>query len=157
MSYYMHRIQKSAETTQKGIEAHDTLDSAILSFWGRMKTAYGKSDNYFVSCMITDEYGNPVPDYSMTWLRDGYEGENEYFLHHIRKDGATLDKNIDELESVDLATGNLAEQMEYGYNNSKFPNVSFVHCIITDLLSGGMILLDRSWRKPEEPTPEEAE
>lgn len=155
MKYYMHRIQKSNNETQKGIEVHDTLDSAKLSFWGRMKTAYDKTDNYFVSCMITDEYGNPVPDYSMTWLRDGYEGENAYFLHHIRNDGDSVDKNIDELESLYLATGNLAEMMEYGYNNSKFPNVSFVHCLITDLLSGGMVLLDREWHKEVEPAPAE--
>ena len=154
MSYFLHRIQKTGSNTQKGIETHDDLNDAIRSFWGRMKSAYGKSDYTFVSCKITDDYGNTIGPYNMTWLQDP-EQENVYFLHHIRKDGENYDKGIDELSSLDAAYGNLAELMEYGYDNPKFPNVTSVHCEITDLLSGGMVLLESVWNKPaEEPAPE---
>lgn len=155
MKYFMHRIQKNAEGITKGVEVHDTLDSAVLSFWSRMKTGYGKTDNTFVACKITDEGGSFVFPHDLTWLQDGSEEQNVFFLHHIRKDGETYDKQIDVFDSLDAAYGGLAEQMEYGYGNTKFPNVTFVHCFITDLLSGGMILLERSWSKPEEPSSEE--
>ena len=155
MKYFMHRIQKNAEGITKGVEVHDTLDSAVLSFWGRMKTGYGKTDNTFVACKITDEDGSFFPLHDLTWLQDGSEEQNVFFLHHIRKDGETYDKQIDVFDSLDAAYGSLAEQMEYGYGNTKFPNISFVHCFITDLLSGGLILLERSWIKPKEPSSEE--
>ena len=155
MKYFLHRIQKTAESFSKGIEVHDTLDSAVLAFWGRMKTGYGKSNNVFVSCKITDENGHVVEPYDMTWLKADEELENVFFLHHIRQDGETIDKGIDVLDTLDEAYGNLAEMMEYGYGNPKFPNVSFVHCVITDVLSGGLVLLDREWNKPAEETPEE--
>lgn len=152
--YFLHRVQKQDGTFSKGIEIHDTLDSARLSFWGRMKTAYGKEPSItFVSCAITDTGGNVIAPYDMTWAAEG-ETENKFFLHHIRLDGETFSKDIDVLDSVDTAKGNFAAQMEYGYNNSGFPNVSFVSCHITDLLSGGMVLMQETWLKPEE-TPEE--
>ena len=162
MKYFMHRIQKAGDNFTTGIETHDTLDSAILSFWGRMKTGYGKSENTFVSCKITDEFGGTIEPYNMTWLQEGSEQINKFFLHHIRKDGETYNKAIDTLDSLETAYGNLAALMEYGYNNTKFPNVTFVHCDVTDLLSGGMVLIDRKWVKevpmPEsEPEPEEEE
>ena len=155
MKYFMHRIQKNAEGFAKGVEVHDTLDSAVLSFWGRMKTGYGKTNNTFVACKITDEDGSFFPLHDLTWLQNGSEEQNVFFLHHIRKDGETYDKQIDVFDSLDAAYGGLAEQMEYGYGNSKFPGVTFVHCFITDLLSGGLILLERSWIKPKEPSSEE--
>ena len=153
MSYYLHRIQISKDSVQKGIEVHDTLDAALLSYWGRVKTGYGKSEYYFVSCKITDDNGNVVKE--MAWLDNGELPENKFFLHHIRKDGDDTDKAIDVLDSVDTAKGNFAEQMEYGYNNSKHPDVSYVSCMITDLLSGGLVLMKETWAKPSlEPTPE---
>ena len=154
--YYLHRIQRTGNNYEKGIEVHDTLDSALLAYWGRMKTGYGKSDNDFVSCKITDDSGNIVK--GETWLQEGEQGENRYFLHHIRKTGETYDKNIDILDSIDAAKGDFAMQMEYGYNNPKQQNVSFVSCYITDLLSGGMVLMQETWAKPQpEPEPEPAE
>ncbi len=134
----------------KGIEVHDSLDSAILSFWGRMKLGYNKTENDFVSCKITDESGTIVKPYDMTWLTDGETGENKFFLHHIRKEGDSFSKDIDVLDSIDAAKGNFAAMMEYGYNNPAHTNVSFVACYITDLLSGGMILMDAAWVKPEQ-------
>ena len=158
MSYFMHRIQKTGDDIQKGIEVHSSLDSAVLSFWGRVKLAYGKSDNDFVSCKITDESGNVVAPYDMTWLKEGEEVANMFFLHHIRKEGDNYDKNIDVLESLDSAKGDFAALMEYGYNNPRHSDVSFVSCYITDLLSGGMVLESGVWVKTvsqPEPEPEE--
>lgn len=146
MSYYLHRIQRAGTSYQKGIEVHETLDAALLSFWGRMKTGYGKSDNDFVSCKITDDNGNVVK--AMTWLQTG-EHENQYFLHHIRKEGDSYDKAIDIFDSIEAATGDFAVQMEYGYGNPQHANVSFVSCYITDLLSGGMVLMQETWAKPQ--------
>ena len=154
MSYFMSRIQRENGNFTTGFEVHDTLEAAQLSFWGRMKLAYGKTDADFVSCKIIDENGEIVKPYDMTWKAPGDE-ENRFFLHHIRKNGEIFDdKAIDNLGSLDLATGNLAALMEYGYNNQKFPNVSLVYCLITDLLSGGMVLESREWHKVEEPTHE---
>lgn len=152
MIYYMHRIQRAKGTYTKGIEVHNTLDAALLSFWGRMKLAYGKSDNDFVSCKITDGNGNIVKE--ATWKQKTQE-DNKFFLHHIRMDGDTVDKAIDILDSIDTAKGDLAAQMEYGYGNTRYPNVKFVCCYITDLLSGGTVLQHEAWSKPQaEPEPE---
>lgn len=155
MKYFLHRIQRANGDFTKGIEVHETLDAAVLSFWGRMKLAYGKSENDFVSCKITDETGAIVAPYDMTWLQEGEPQENKFFLHHIRKDGNSYDKDIDVLNS-EIAYGDFAAQMEYGYGNTRYPNVSFVSCYITDLLSGGMVLQHAAWVKPE-PEPEPAE
>ena len=158
MSYYLHRIQREGANFQKGVEVHETLDSALLAYWGRMKLGYGKTDNDFVSCKITDDSGNVVKE--QTWLKSGEQGANKFFLHHIRKDGNSYDKNIDILDSIDAAKGDFAAQMEYGYGNPQHANVSFVSCYITDLLSGGMVLMDETWVKPQpepEPEPEPAE
>lgn len=154
MSYFMSRIQRENGNFTTGFEVHDTLEAAQLSFWGRMKLAYGKSDADFVSCKIINENGEIVKPYDMTWKAPGDE-ENRFFLHHIRKNGEAFDdKAIDNLDSLDIATGNLAALMEYGYNNPKFQNVSLVYCMITDLLSGGMVLMDHKWIKTVEPAPE---
>lgn len=151
----MHRIQRENGTYTKGIEVHETLDAALLSFWGRMKLAYGKSGNDFVSCKITDANGNIVK--KATWKQNTQE-DNKFFLRHIRVDGDTVDKGIDILDSIDTAKGDLAVQMEYGYGNTRYPNVKFVCCYITDLLSGGMVLQHEAWSKPqEEPETEPAE
>ena len=149
MKYFLHRIQKANGTFSKGIEIHDTLDSARVSFWGRMKLGYGKSENTFVSCKIIDENGSVVKPYDMAWLKPGEETENKFFLHHVRKDGETTSKDIDVLDSLDTAYGDFAAQMEYGYNNTQHPNVTLVSCQITDMMSGGMVLLEETWNKPE--------
>ena len=157
MKYFLHRIQKENGTYSKGIEVHTSLDDAIRSFWGRMKTAYNNPQNpsmTFVSCFISDETGGINPDYQGTWLKKGSEEANEFFLHSIRVDGETVTKEIDVCSTEDDAKRALAVAMEYGYSNPKFPNVSFVSCEITDLLSGGMIIEKDRWNKPES-APEE--
>ena len=157
MSYYLHRIQKENGEYTKGIEVHMSLDDAIRSFWGRIKTGYNNPDfpnMTFVACKITDENGNVVEDYNKTWLKE--PEENVFFLHSIQVDGETVNKGIDVHATQDAAMVAFAKAMEYGYNNSKFPNVSFVSCEITDLLSGGLVLASKTWVKPE-PEQEETE
>ena len=157
MKYFLHRIQRSNGAFTKGIEVHETLDSAILSFWGRMKLGYNKTEVDFVSCKIIDETGRIVDPYDKTWIKD-VQQENKYFLHHVRLDGNTFTKDVDVLDSLDTAYGDFAAQMEYGYSNPRYQNVSLVYCYITDLLSGGMVVQHAAWAKPEpvpEPEPEE--
>lgn len=152
MAYFMHRIQYENNRYQKGIEVHDTLDSAILSFWGRMKTGYNNPDHStltFIHCKITDESGNAVRPYDMSWQKEVME-EPQYFLHHIRKDGENYTKDIDICESFDTARSAYAAAMEYGYNNPKFPNVSFVSCEITDNFGSVVDPFSDTWVKPEE-------
>lgn len=154
--YFMHRIQEENSTYTKGIEIHDTLDTAILSFWGRMKLAYGGSPSItFMSCKITDSNGAVINPYNLTWNANS-EYENVFFMHHIRLDGETFTKDIDICSTFDAARSAYATQMEYGYNNSRHPNVSFVSCEITDRTGSGMIPFNETWVKPEpEPEPEE--
>lgn len=153
--YFLHRIQKENGTFNKGVEVHNTLDSAKLAFWGRMKLAYGKNPAItFMSCKITDSNGNTLRDYDKVWKSDS-EIENKFFLHHIRLDGEAFDKNIDVLDSFNTACGDFAAQMEYGYGNAQHPKVAFVSCQITDVLSGNMKLMGETWIKPEETPAEE--
>ncbi len=164
--YFMHRIQKENGQFSKGIEVHDTLDAAVLALWGRMKLAYGKSPAItFVHCKITDASGRAVSIpggamgevYDMVWKAET-ETENVFFLHRIRLNGETFDKGIDAVAEFNTACGDFAALMEYGYNNEKFPNVSFVHNEITDLMSGGLVLKNGTWAQPEpQPEPEPAE
>ena len=152
--YFMHRIQQENGTYTKGIEIHDTLESAILSFWGRMKLAYGASTVTFMSCKITDGNGSVIVPYDLTWNADANH-ENAFFLHHIRLDGETFTKDIDLCDSYDAAKASYAAQMEYGYNNPRHANVSFVSCEIVN--KDGVVLLpfNGTWVKPEpEPEPE---
>lgn len=148
--YFMHRIQEANGAYSKGIEIHDTLDSAVLSFWGRMKLAYGTSDVTFMSCKITDSNGSVIRPYDITWKADPDEA-NAYFFHHIMLDGQAFSKDIDLCESFDAARSAYAAQMEYGYNNSKHSNVSFVSCEITNKRGEVMEPFNGTWVKPEEP------
>lgn len=149
--YFVHRIQEENEAYTKGIEVHDTLDSAIRSFWGRVKTGYGNPENpgmKFVSCKVTDSSGAVVGDYDLTWRKAGEDG-NVFFCHHIKVDGATVDKGIDVCEDFDVARLAYAKYMEYGYNNTKFPDISYVSCKITDRSGSVLDPFDETWIKPE--------
>lgn len=155
--YFLHRIQKENGSFQKGIEVHESLNDAIRSFWGRMKTAFNNPQNpnmTFVSCKITDNSGAVIGRYNKTWLKE--PDDNVFFLHHIRIDGETVTKNIDIHETQDSAMVAYAAELEYGYDNPRFQNVSLVSCEITDLSSGGLVLENETWVKPEPETePEE--
>ena len=146
--YFMHRIQEENGSYVKGIEVHDSLESAILSFWGRMKLAYGASAVTFMSCKITDSNGSTVDPYDLTWNADANHA-NAFFLHHIRLDGENYTKDIDICASYDAAKAAYAAQMEYGYNNPRHANVSFVSCEIVNKDGVIMLPFNETWVKPE--------
>lgn len=151
--YFMHRIQEEGGNYTKGIEIKDTLDEAILSFWGRMKLAYDNPSfpnmNY-VSCKITDVNGNVVAPYDLTWSRNAETYPNTFFMHHIRLDGQNFTKDIDIVDNFDAARVAFAKEMEYGYNNPTHPDVSFVSCEIVDRFGVVMTPFSETWIKPEE-------
>lgn len=159
--YFMHRIKKENGSFVKGIEVHDTRDSAILSFWSYQVYAYGNPDYpnvTFVSCMITDNYGNVLQPYDITWRSPDADMSEIYFMHHIRKDGDSFNKDIDICDTIDSARLAYSKALAYGYNNSKFPNVQLVSCMIT--AGWGEISAAETWVRPEpaaEPEPEEPE
>jgi hypothetical protein len=153
--FFMHRIKQENGSFVKGIEVHDTRDSAILSFWSYQVYAYGNPEYpnvTFVSCMITDIYGNVLSGngnsaYAMSWRKPETEMDNVFFMHHIRKEGDTFSKDIDICTSFDAAKLAYSKAMAYGYNNSKFPNVQLVSCMITDTWGGTN--MKETWIKPE--------
>ena len=150
-NFFLHRIQKENNEFSKGIEVHDTLDSAVRAFWGRMKLGFNNPsypNMTFVSCKITDGSGNTVAPYDMTWKKAQEEG-NTFFMHHIMLDGETYSKNIDVFDDYDAACCSFAATMEYGYGNPAHPHVTFVSCEITDI--NGMTLdpFNETWNAPE--------
>lgn len=156
--YFMHRIQEENGVYSKGIEIHDTKEEAILSFWGRMKLAYGGNPTVtFMHCKITDINGNRVEDYDLPWNAET-EHENKFFLHHIRYDGDTPSKDIDVFDTFDAARAAFGAAMEYGYNNTKHPNVKYVSCEITDRSGSVMDPFKKTWNPTEEePAEQQAE
>lgn len=160
--YFMHRIKKDNGAYTTGIEVHDTLDSAVNSYHAQMKMAYDNpsfENLTFMSCKVTGVDDAVVPGYDETWAKDGEE-ITDFFMHYIRHDGDTYTKGIDVCPDIETARRTFHAQMEYGNNNSKFPNVSFVASMITGRF--GDIEKAESWTKPEpepepEPTPEEPE
>ena len=60
--YFMHRIKRTAGVFDKGIEVHDTLESAKQAYHAYLGAyAYGhNSGTDYVSCMITDMWGSHV-------------------------------------------------------------------------------------------------
>ena len=144
--FFLHRIRKDGDTYNKGIEVHDSLDAAIQSFHSQMKLAYNNPSNpntTFVSCMVTDGEDKVVDNYSETWAR---EPVSEFFLHYIRRDGETYTKGIDVYDNYGDACRNFHMQMEYGYGNAKFPNISMVAAKITG--SSGWAHKSEHWTKP---------
>ena len=65
--FFMHRIKRTGETIDKGIEVHNSYDSAKQAYHAYFGAyAYGHDrDTDFVSCMITDMYG--IVLMSETW------------------------------------------------------------------------------------------
>lgn len=59
--FFMHRIKRSGETWDKGIEIHDTYEEAKGSYYAYLGAyAYGRAQDVnvnFVSCEITDMTG----------------------------------------------------------------------------------------------------
>ena len=148
--FFLHRIQRNNGVFDKGIEVHDTLDAAILSYHGRMKLA-GTSGIDFLSCMVTDGSGSVRRPFADTWKQGAEEG-NIFFMHYARNTGGTYTKGIDICNSYDDAKSAFHAQMEYGYENTKHQDVTFVSCQITDVT--GAILMTETWNLPDpEPVP----
>ena len=148
--YFLHRIQRDGGVFSKGIEIHDTLDAAILSYWGRVKLAYGASQG--IDCLfvkITDKAGNVVDNYDFAWKAAGVSLAGMFFMHHIRYDGDTPNKDIDICNDFGAACVAFAAAMEYGYGNPKHSNVKYVSCEITD--DGGVVMnpYKKYWEEPE--------
>ena len=145
--FFLHRIRKDNGTYSKGIEVHDSLDAAIQSFRAQMKMAYNNPsypNTTFVSCMVTNEEDKIVADYNETWdITNNYV----FFVHYIRHDGDTYTKGIDVYDDYGTACRNFHTQMEYGYGNSKFPNVSFVSAKVTGV--SGLAHKSECWNKGE--------
>ena len=146
--FFLHRIRKDGDNYTTGIEVHDTLDAAIKSFHSQMKMAYNNPsypNMKYVSCMVTNEQDEVLPNFNETW---NGENTNVFFVHYIRHDGENYTKGIDVCEDYGAACRNLHTQMEYGYGNSKFPNVTFVASKITS--DRGFAHKAESWTKSEE-------
>jgi len=58
--FFMHQIKRTNGTIDKGIVVKDTLEGAKQSYHAYLGAyAYGQhAATDFVSCMITDQYGN---------------------------------------------------------------------------------------------------
>jgi len=131
-----------------GIEVHNTLDSAIQSFHSQMKMAYNNPsypNMVFVSCAVTDEHDQIVPGYNESWSK---EKIHDFFVHYIRHDGDNYTKGIEVQSDYSAACRSYHTHMEYGYGNSKFPNVTFVSSKIMN--SSGLAHKADSWTKSEE-------
>ena len=145
--FFLHRIRKDGDTYSAGIEVHDTLDSAIQSFHSQMKMAYNNPsypNMKYVSCMVTDEQDNVVPGFNETW---GTKNVQDFFVHYIRHDGDTYAKGIDVKNNYNDAYRSYHTYLEYGYGNSKFPNITFVASKITG--NSGYAHKSESWTKEE--------
>ena len=130
--FFLHRIRKDGDTYTAGIEVHDTLDAAIQSFHSQMKMAYNNPsypNMKYVSCMVTDENDEIVAGYNETWSK---EKSRDFFVHYIRHDGDSYTKGIDVKSDYASACRTYHTYLEYGYGNSRFPNISFVSSKITN-------------------------
>ena len=145
--FFLHRIRKDGDTYAAGIEVHDTLDAAIQSFHSQMKMAYNNPsypNMKYVSCMVTDSKDKIVPGFNETW---GAKNIQNFFVHYIRKDGETYTKGIDIKDDYGAACRAYHTYLEYGYGNSKFPNVAFVANKITG--NNGYAHRSEAWTKEE--------
>lgn len=148
--YFMHRIRKENGNFVKGIEVHDTLDSAIQSFHSQMKLGYFNPDHpeiTFVSCMITDGNGAVVEPYHEIWNADP---DPKYFMHYIRHDGETYTKDIDVCDDAATAKRTCHAQLEYGYENPQHPDTTFVFAMVDSM--DGYIRMKGVWNKTEPET-----
>lgn len=73
---------------------------------------------------------------------------NKFFLHQIKCTNGIYDKGIVVKDTLDAAKqGYHAYLGAYAYDHE--PNTNFVQCMITDQLSGGMVLMEETWNREE--------
>lgn len=77
--------------------------------------------------------------------------ENKFFLHQIKRTGnGTYEKGIVVKDTFEAAKQSYHAYLgAYAYGQSA--ETDFVSCMITDALSGGLVLMQESWRKEETP------
>ena len=143
--FFLHRIRKDGNNYTMGIEVHDSLDAAIQSFHSQMKMAYNNPsypNMKYVSCMVTDENDKVVPSYNETWNK---EKVRDFFVHYIRHDGDNHTKGIEAHNDYGAACRSYHTHMEYGYGNSKFPNITLA---ASKIVSGsGSVIKEETWIK----------
>ena len=77
--------------------------------------------------------------------------ENKFFLHQIKHTNGTYDKGIVVKETFDDAKQSYHAYLgAYAYGHDA--NTDFVSCMITDQLSGGMVLMQETWQRKAAPT-----
>ncbi len=75
--------------------------------------------------------------------------ENKFFMHRIKRTKNTFDKGIEVKDTFDAAKQSFHAYLgSYAYGQNA--DTDFVSCHITDLLSGGMVLLEETWLKQTE-------
>ena len=67
--FFVHHVQNINGNFDKGIEIHDTLESAESSFSEWQKVANNESGATFVFCMITNANGDVVKPYRLAWQK----------------------------------------------------------------------------------------
>ena len=78
--------------------------------------------------------------------------ENKFFMHQIKRTGGTIDKGIVVKDTYEAAKQSYHAYLgAYAYGQSA--NTDFVSCMITDMLSG-IVLMSETWQAEPE-TPEE--
>lgn len=76
--------------------------------------------------------------------------ENKFFLHQIKHTNGVYDKGIVVKDTYDAAKQGYHSYLgAYAYDHDA--TTDFVSCMITDALSGGMVLMQEIWRKAETP------
>lgn len=67
--FFLHQIKETNGTIDKGIVVKNTFDDTKQGYHAYMGSyAYGHDANTtFVSCMITDKYGNILNPFNETW------------------------------------------------------------------------------------------
>lgn len=74
--------------------------------------------------------------------------ENKFFMHRIKHTNGTWDKGIEIKDTYDDAKQSYHAYLgAYAYGHDA--NTDFVQCMITDKLSGGMVLMDETWNRVE--------
>lgn len=70
LKYFLHQIKRTNGAFDKGIVVKDTLDAVKQSYHAYLGAyAYGNNpDTDYVSCMITDMFGQIVGNLEDTWI-----------------------------------------------------------------------------------------
>lgn len=74
--------------------------------------------------------------------------ENKFFMHRVKRTNGTYDKGIEVKDTLDDAKQSYHAYLgAYAYEHDA--NTDFVQCMITDQLSGGMVLMTETWIREE--------